>query len=172
MTRSSLLLPLLLLYGSVQAQQNGNPPTVVRSAPMEMKSDPNVLPAQYAIAPGLVAVTGVEVLPALPDCDASPERDDCTAEGILSVLRQHAGKPALDLAHAGDQPVTITFLVNRFGEMKDIRVEHPGDPGLSRMAIVALHDLPKFIAATQGGAKVDATLRFSTGYADLFPAGR
>jgi hypothetical protein len=163
----TITLALLLVAGTTLAQTKTQP-QVVRSAPKEMKEDVNVLPAAFAEASGLVLTSEVDTPPVHPDCADLKDPQGCTAQAVLAVLRNHAGKPGLDLKHAGEQPVTVSFLVNKFGEVKDVRVEHPGDPQLSQKAVVAMYDLPKFNAATKGGGRVDAGMRMVVPYGELF----
>jgi hypothetical protein len=65
-------------------------------------------------------------------------------------------------------PVSISFAINQFGDMKDIRVEHTGSSDLPKKVIVALYALPKFIPAKMDGASVATTVSITYPYDALF----
>ncbi len=88
---------------------------------------------------------------------------------MLAAVRKGMDQSA-DASGPHSQPVLITFAINQFGEMKDIRVEHTGSSDLPKKVIVALYALPRFVPAKKDGASVGTVISLSYPYDALFPA--
>ncbi|MEO8590506.1 MAG: hypothetical protein ABI432_14110 [Flavobacteriales bacterium] len=167
------LLHVLFLAGSACAVfgQETTPTSVkvVKSDAMEMKSgDP--APTPSAGGATAVALGDFTSAPAVKGCGDLKEqpRLDCSAEKVLAAIRGQVGAPALDMKAFGASPVTVTFVVNQFGDVKDIRVEHPGDVALNKAVTLALYGLPRLVPASKGTADVIASLQFKYPYSELF----
>ena len=169
MLRQIAPILLLCLPGLCWAQEPVTP-TVVKSDGVEMKAIKAEPASAMAVAPP--SATGeFDTPPSHPDC-AKAEGQACldrTSSLILTKLKSSMGAPSQDLATHGDQVVSISFGINQFGDMKDIRVqEQVGDKDLYQKIMVALYDLPKFTPAIKNGAATGATMHINYSYADLF----
>jgi hypothetical protein len=163
-TTLPFLMVLLLACSSIFAQD----PAVVRSAGVEMQPA-TARPALEVVK--TISVTGEhDVPPAHADCKTrkGQERLDCTNEHLLGVIRKHLGPPAFDLDEWGDSIVAISFSLNQYGEVKNIRVEHKVDGGLAQPITVALYSASGFAPAMKDGAAVHSALQLNYRYADLF----
>jgi hypothetical protein len=117
-----------------------------------------------------VKVTGAfDVAPAPPACAESEgqARLNCISDEVLAATRK-GSDPSADRSGPHSYPVLITFVINQYGEMKDIRVEHTGASELPKKVIVALYALPKFIAARKDGKAVGATVSITYPFEALF----
>jgi hypothetical protein len=121
-------------------------------------------------APVSVVVSGDhDVAPAPATCveKQGQPRLNCLSNEVLAAIRAK-----MDPADAGKSypsaTVVVTFVINQFGDMKDIRVEHQGTADLSKKVIVALYALPKFTPATKGGSNVGSTVKVTYAYEALF----
>jgi len=174
MVRTLLLFALsLATCGAFAQEKRSGKSKVVKGEAKELPAAETAPPAPPpAPEPTALAVGDFDTPPAPPACAefAGQERLDCVSEKVLAEVRSKVGKAGLDMKSWGHTPVSITFLVNQFGDMKDIRVEHFGDNELPKKVIVALYGLPKFTPANKGGANVSATIQLTYSYAQLFPA--
>ncbi|MBK6946168.1 MAG: hypothetical protein IPH21_16100 [Flavobacteriales bacterium] len=169
MIREFASILLLSSTGLCWAQQPTTP-TIVKSDGVEMqaiKAEP--APDMVIAAPS--ATGEFDTPPSHPDC-AKAEGQACldrTSSLILTKLKTSMGVPSQDLATHGNKVVSISFGINQFGDMKDIRVqEQVGDKDLYQKIMVALYDLPKFTPAMKDGATTGATMHINYTYADLF----
>lgn len=165
------LLPILAFITSVlYAQVETGTPKIVRSEGIEMKAI-NLEPAvDQEVAPPN-STGDFDTPPCHPDC-AKAEGQACldkTSSLVLAKLKGAMGTPVADLATHGNSPVSVSFAINQFGDMKDIRVQElVGDKELYQKIMVALYDLPKFAPAIKDGAATGATMHLNYRYADLF----
>ncbi len=144
--------------------------TVVKSGAVEMKAV-DERPAGVIILSPAMAKGDFDVAPAHPTCENSKgqERLDCTAAEVKKIIRSKMKEPGLDLKQWGTSAVSIMFAVNQYGEVKDVRIDHSGDPELSRNVMVALYDLPRFVPARKGEGNVSANMQVNYRYEELFP---
>ncbi|MCB0770531.1 MAG: hypothetical protein KDC00_09010 [Flavobacteriales bacterium] len=161
MTRLLLLAFSLVLTVGLDAQ-DGTSPT---------GKDGEVTPTRNGTE-GIknVLVSGsYDIAPAPPSC-ADTEGDgrlNCLSTEVLAAVRKRMDQGAQASGpHA--RPVSISFAIDQFGDMKDIRVEHTGSSELPKKVIVALYALPKFIPAKKDGASVGTTVSISYPYEALF----
>jgi hypothetical protein len=97
-------------------------------------------------------VTGTfDEAPALPGTQklAGQQRIDATAAAVLEAVRKRMPSTAADEMRS--ITVSIHFTVDQYGDVKDIRVQHQGEPKLMNTVSVALYEL-RFIPATKDGA--------------------
>jgi len=165
------LAPILLLsLPYFCCAQETDAPKIVKSEGIEMQAIAPVPAKDMALAPPS-AVGDFDSPPSHPDC-AKAEGQACldrTSALVLSKLQESMGTPAQDLDIHGNDVVSISFGINQFGDMKDIRVQElVGDKDLYQKIMVALYDLPKFTPAMKDGSSVGATMHISYKYADLF----
>jgi len=142
----------------------------VKSEGIEMQAiTPDPTP-DMAIAPPSAA-GDFDTPPSHPDC-AKAEGQACldrTSALVLIKIKESMGAPSQDLAIHGNDVVSISFGINQFGDMKDIRVQElVGDKELYQKIMVALYDLPKFTPAMKDESAVGATMHINYRYADLF----
>ena len=76
------------------------------------------------------------------------ERIDATAAAVLDAVRKRM--PAPQAEEVRSITVSIHFTVDQYGDVKDIRVQHQGEPKLMNTVTVALYAL-RFIPATKDG---------------------
>ena len=96
-------------------------------------------------------VTGTfDEAPALPSTQklAGQQRIDATAAAVLEAVRKRMPSTAADEMRS--ITVSIHFTVDQYGDVKDIRVQHQGEPKLMNTVSVALYEL-RFIPATKDG---------------------
>lgn len=161
---------LLLAIPCFCCAQETETPTIIKSDGIEMQAiNPDPAP-DMAIAPP--SATGeFDTPPSHPDRGKAEGQAclDRTSALILAKLKESMGTPSQDLATHGNDVVSISFGINQFGDMKDIRVQElVGDKNLYQKIMVALYDLPKFTPAMKDGAAAGATMRVNYRYADLF----
>lgn len=166
MLRSLLALVPILFVCSVPAQKDA------ALAPADSLQEPKYLGQTEVPTANTtdVKVTGeFDVAPAPPACAESEgqARLNCISTEVLAAIRK-GSDPSADRSGPHSYPVLITFVINQYGEMKDIRVEHTGASDLPKKVIVALYALPKFIAARKDGRAVGATVSITYPYEALF----
>jgi hypothetical protein len=165
MLRSSTLSALLLLAVGLAAQDTPSNPADSASKPSQLG-----LGEMQTISSKDVQVKGdYDVAPAPPACTelAGEARLNCVSSEVLAAIRKGMDQDA-QAAGPHSHPVLISFVINQFGDMKDIRVEHTGSSDLPKKVIVALYALPKFVPAKKNGASVGTTLNITYPYAALF----
>lgn len=163
MLRSLLIIGLLPLAISSLAQ------TDVVKTPDSPTARTGEIPI---IVPVDVTVIGdIDVAPAPPACNDTEgqDRSSCIHKEVLAAIRKGMDASA-DRSGPHSHPVMITFVINQFGEMKDIRVEHTGSTELPKKVIVALYALPKFSPARKDGKAVGSTVKITYPYESLFTA--
>jgi len=97
-------------------------------------------------------VTGTfDEAPALPTTKqlAGQERIDATSDAVLNAVRERM--PAIPADENRSITISIHFTVDQYGDVKDIRVQHQGEPKLMNTVSVALYEL-RFMPATKDGA--------------------
>lgn len=155
-----LLLCLSITIHAVA--QEPDPPAMIKSEAVELK-------AASTAAPGITATGDFDAPPSHPECSAKKDGAlDCTAGLVLKGIRAHMVAPTMDLKTYGEYPVTVTFVVNQFGDMKDVRVDHSADADLAKRIVVAMYDMPKFEPAHKADAATGSTVEVVYHYADLF----
>ncbi|MBP6575215.1 MAG: hypothetical protein KA230_12250 [Flavobacteriales bacterium] len=171
MKRMLLLAQACACCAFLRAQQPTNPPRVVKSEPKEIKLEeggtPAVAPVQNAVIWEITG--GFDVGPAHPECATAvgTDRDDCTANRVLKGL-QSQGTINPD---AVAMVVDVSFTVNEYGEVKDIRIQGIADQAFMQKVIVALYAMPRFVYATKGDARSSARCLFHVPAALLVGTG-
>lgn len=172
MKRSVLAASFLVSAFALCAQEKTAPaPRIEKSAPVEMaKPEGTLTPITSAMPATVVEITGApDVAPAPSACaeKKGQARLDCLSREVLGAIRAK-----LDPSEAGSgphsYPVIITFVVNQFGDMKDIRVEHTSGSDLPKKVIVALYAMPKFVPAMKGGATIGTSVKLTYPFEALF----
>ena len=91
-----------------------------------------------------------------PLCSGSPQgdREDCTVEVLLSEIQKSLTyKPTEENRPLEkDVSVEISFMVNEFGNIKNIKVQYSGDSRLKQAIIQALYSIPRMSPAMKDGA--------------------
>jgi hypothetical protein len=156
MKRTLILASAFACCTILRAQQPTNPPRVVKSDAKEIKlgegGKPAVAPAQNAMT---WEITGAfDIAPAHPECAAAigDDRDACTAEQVLKSLQSQGSIKSEAVAMVVD----VSFTVNEYGEVKDIRIQGIADQAFMQKVIVALYAMPRFAYATKGDARSSA----------------
>ncbi|MEZ4805906.1 MAG: hypothetical protein R2815_00335 [Flavobacteriales bacterium] len=158
----TITLSICFFVAVMASAQEPASPVQVTSAPIEMQ-------AVAEAAVGITATGDHDTPPSHPQCsDRKDGALDCTADLVLAGIRQHMEAPTMDLKTYGEYPVTVTFVVNRFGDMKDVRVDHSAEADLAKRIVVAVYDMPKFTPAVKAGAATGSTIQVVYRYADLF----
>lgn len=104
----------------------------------------------------------VEKKPYFKDCEnvLNPiEQMQCTNIGIKRWINRNAKYPsrARDLGVQGI--VTVSFVISKTGDVKDVKVEESVHPDLDKEAIRAVMTLPQFVPGSQQGRKVDVAYK-------------
>ena len=105
------------------------------------QGDPDVAPAPAACAEKI----------GQPRLDVLPRELLATVRAKIDV--------ADAVSSSSSAPVVVTFVIDQFGDMKDIRLEHNGRSDLSKKIIVPLHTLPKFAPASKNGSNVGTSVK-------------
>ena len=160
MDRTLALITAALTASALFAQQPPTPPNVVKSDAKEMKPSqggaPVVAPAQDAMT---WEFTGAfDSAPAHTDCAAmvGDERNACTAQRVLQGIRSQGKVDPTAVALV----VEVSFGVNEYGEVKDIKLHGIADEPFMRKAIVALYAMPKFAYATKADVRIGSHCLF------------
>lgn len=166
-------LSILIIGGTLglSAQEKTAPvPRIEKSAPVEM-ANPDAKPASIA-PPTAVTIQGDHDTPPAPQACKGKSGQvvlDCLSREVLAAIR--AKMDPLDATSSVSPAlVVVTFVINQFGDMKDIRVEYNGTSDLSKKVIVALYTLPKFAPATKDGSNVGTSVKVTYPYKALFEA--
>ena len=165
MLRTMTLPALVFLAMGLAAQDTLSTPADSVSAPTSLG-----LGEMPTIRSKEVKVTGeYDVAPAPPACAelAGEARQNCISVEVLAAVRKGLDQNA-QASGPHSHPVLITFVINQFGDMKDIRVEHTGSSDLPKKVIVALYALPKFVPAKKDGSSVGTTVSITYPYEALF----
>lgn len=146
------------------------PASTTKSAPKEMTNlAPNESVIDGSAKVGVLIVGDHDTAPAPEACagKSGELRNDCMYQQVLATIRSEMGtQDPNDGAVA--YPVAISFVVNQFGDLKNIRVDHTGSTDLSNKVVTALYDMPKFAPATKAGANVGSTVTITYPYQSLF----
>ena len=141
-----------------------------KSAPKEMTNlAPNESVMDGSAKVGVAIVGDHDIAPAPLSCaDKTGEfRNDCMYHQVLAAIRSKMGaQDPNDGAVA--YPVAISFVVNQFGDLKSIRVDHTGSAELPNKVVMALYDMPTFAPATKAGTNVGSTVTITYPYQSLF----
>jgi len=163
----SILFGLTIAVG-LFAQET--PTNIIKSEPKEMTNlAPNESVIDGSAKVGVVIVGDHDIAPTAESCVGKDGdvRSDCMYHQVLAAIRAKMGnQDPNDGAVA--YPVAISFVVNQFGDLKNIRVDHTGSADLSNKVITALYDLPKFAPATKAGTSVGSTVTLTYPYQSLF----
>ncbi|MEO8069224.1 MAG: hypothetical protein ABI599_16110 [Flavobacteriales bacterium] len=155
---------MLALLGSFScvlcAQQPAAPPKVVKSEAKELKTHGKGAPAA---APTQDTITwqftgAFDVGPAHPECATMPvqERDACTAQHVLQGILNQGTVDPVSLALV----VEVSFGVNEYGEVKDIKVEGIADQRFMQKTVIAVSNMPRFAYATKAETRTGSRCLF------------
>lgn len=106
-----------------------------------------------------------------PECQDAPagDREDCTVELILADIKKSVNyDPTMSKPLEKDMDVEISFNVNEFGNVKNIKVQYSGDVRLTQAIIQALYTMPRMSAAQKDGAAVPSSCQIIYPYAAIF----
>jgi hypothetical protein len=169
MKRSILTSLVITCIATLATAQGEKPTTVVKSGSLQMKAA-DEKPINVLILAPATAKGDFDVPPAHPECAEREGQEslDCTSVHIQRSIARQLGEPSLNMEQWGSSVVGVTFNINQYGELKDVRVDHSGDGTLSQQVMLALYDLPKFEAATKDGNTVHSSMQVNYRYEDLY----
>ncbi len=98
-----------------------------------------------------------ERMPIYQGCEDIEDRDEqtrCTERNLISFVQKNVVYPEDALENGDEGKVYIGFVVNKEGDVEDVKILRGVTPSIDQAAINSVKQLPKFTPAYQDGKNV------------------